>query len=179
MTVLSAARLITLATLIAAPIALAGQAPPPAPDGRRGLAPPPPTNTELATILDAYALVEAQKALQLDDEQYGRFVSRLNRLQDTRRRNLQLRTRMVNELRKLSLDPATDEGIIRERLTALRAHDDQAATALRRDYDSLDEVLTPRQQVRFRVFENQLEARKLDLLMRARERARANRMREK
>lgn len=177
MTALTAARLIALVAIIAAPMTTAGQAPPPAPEGRRGPGPPPPTNAELATILDAYALVEAQKALQLDDDQYGRFVSRLNRLQDTRRRNFQLRTRMVNELRKLSLDAATDDAIIRDRLTALREHDEQAAAALRRDYDALDEVLTPRQQVRFRVFENQLEARKLDLLIRARERA--NRLRQK
>jgi len=45
---------------------------------------------------------------------------------------------------------------------------------MRQAYDALDEVLDARQQARFRVFEDQIEQRKLDLLMRARERARAN-----
>ena len=131
-----------------------------------------PNNADLTTILDAYAIVQAQNALQLNDDQYGRFVARLNRLQDTRRRNLQARNRMMQELRKLANDPAVDDALIRDRLKALRDHEDQAAQALRGEYDALYEVLDPRQQVRFRAFENSLEQRKLDLLIRARERAR-------
>ena len=135
---------------------------------RPGLA---PSNAELATILDAYAIVQAQNALQLNDEQYGRFVSRLKRLQDTRRRNAQVRNRLMQELRKLTADPSTDEGVIRDRLKALRDAEQQSAESVRREYESLDEVLDPRQQVRFRAFEEQLERRKLDLLIRARARA--------
>jgi hypothetical protein len=130
-----------------------------------------PTNSELAMILDAYAIVQAQNALQLEDDQYGRFVSRLKRLQDTRRRGTQARNRLVQELRKLTLDPAADETLMRERLKALRDIEEQSAAANRREYDALDEVLTPRQQIRFRLFEEQLERRKLDLLLRARNRA--------
>jgi hypothetical protein len=160
-----------IASLVGASVALAQSEPanPPPPRANRAV---PPNNADLTTILDAYAIVQAQNALQLNDDQYGRFVARLNRLQDTRRRNLQARNRMMQELRKLANDPATDEGIIRERLKALRDHEDQSAQALRGEYDALYEVLDPRQQIRFRVFENSLEQRKLDLLIRARERAR-------
>ena len=156
--------------LIAPPIA-STQAPVERPAGRAGRAPLAPTNSELATILDAYAIVQAQNALQLDDEQYGRFVSRLKRLQDVRRRNTQVRGRLMQELRKMTADASTDEGTIRVRLGALRDAEQKATESLRREYDSLDEVLDARQQVRFRVFEEQLERRKLDLLMRARARA--------
>jgi hypothetical protein len=157
---------------LAIPIVAHAQSEPP-PAGRAGRPNRAvPNNADLTTILDAYAIVQAQNALQLNDEQYGRFVARLNRLQDTRRRNLQARNRMMQELRKLANDPATDETIIRDRLKTLRDHEDQAAEALRGEYDALYEVLDPRQQVRFRVFENGLEQRKLDLLIRARERAR-------
>ena len=41
--------------------------------------------------------------------------------------------------------------------------------AMGQTYDALDEVLDARQQARFRIFEERLEARKLDLLMRARQ----------
>ena len=61
---------------------------------------------------------------------------------------------------------------IRDRLKALRDHDDRAAVELRRAYDALDEVLDVRQQARFRMFEEMIERRKLDLLMRARQRGR-------
>ena len=67
--------------------------------------------------------------------------------------------------------PAHEAAILAQ-LTALREHDERAALELRQAYDALDEVLDTRQQARFRMFEEQIEQRKLDLLVRARERAR-------
>jgi hypothetical protein len=140
--------------------------------GRANRAAPALTNAELITMLDAYAIVQAQNALQLSDEQYGQFVARLKRLQETRRRNTIARTRMVQELRRLTAPAsATDEATLRDRVKALRDFDDQAAQAMRREHDALDEVLDARQQARFRVFEERIEQQKLDLLVRARERA--------
>ncbi|MEO7276356.1 MAG: hypothetical protein ABIX28_07080, partial [Vicinamibacterales bacterium] len=80
----------------------------------------------------------------------------------------------LQELRKLSGPQAptpVDEGAVRDRLRTLREHDDRAAEELRKAYDSLDEVLDVRQQARFRIFEENIERRKLDLVVRARERA--------
>jgi hypothetical protein len=57
-------------------------------------------------------------------------------------------------------------------LKALRDQDERAAVETRRAYDALDEVLDPRQQARFRLLEERLEGRKLDLLMSARQGAR-------
>jgi hypothetical protein len=128
---------------------------------------------EVVGMLDAYALVQAQNALQLNDSQYGTFVGRLKNLQETRRRNQRARNQIVQELRKLTNPQVTtlDETAIRERLKALRELDDRSAADLRKAYDSLDEVLDLRQQARFRIFEENLERRKMDLLLRARQRA--------
>lgn len=132
------------------------------------------TNGELANMLDTYAIVQAQDALKLEDTQYGQFVAKLKRLQEIRRKNTQSRNRIVGELRRLTLPAAPlDENAIRDRLKALREHDEQAAADLRRAYESVDEVLDVRQQAAFRIFEEQMERRKLDLLMRARNRAAA------
>ncbi len=132
------------------------------------------TNAELVAMLDTYALVQAQDTLQLDDGQYGQFVVRLKKLQETRRRNQQARNQIVQDLRRLA-DPRAgaprDENAIRERLRALRELDERAAADLRRAYDAVDELLNVTQQARFRVFEENVERRKLDLLVRARERA--------
>ena len=59
------------------------------------------------------------------------------------------------------------------RFKALQAHDDVAARALRGAYDGVDETLDLRQQARFRIFEDRMEQQKLELLMRARQNARA------
>ncbi len=130
---------------------------------------------EIVRMLDAYAVVQAQDTLELSDAQYGPFVTRLKTLQETRRRNQQARNQMLQALRKL-VGPQSagslDEHAVREGLKALRDHDERAALEIQRASDAVDEVIDVRQQARFRLFEETLERRKLDLLMRARQGAR-------
>ena len=122
-------------------------------------------------MLDAYTAVQAQNALQLSDAQYGPFVTRLKRLQENRRRNNQIRNRLLQELRTMTAPNAVaDENAMREKLRALREHTHQTVTTLQRDSEAVDEVLDVRQQVRFRLLEERLERQKLDLLMRSRRR---------
>jgi hypothetical protein len=120
-------------------------------------------------------VLQAKEKLQLSDTQYGTFVTRLNVLQQTRRRHLVAHQQILNELRKLT-NPQTgsnDEAAITERLKAMRQEDDAAAADLRKAYDAVDETLDIRQQARFRIFEDQMEQQKLELLMHARQDARA------
>lgn len=141
-----------------------------APQGRQnraarpGLAP-----AEVAEMIDAYALMQAEKQLDLRDAQFSDFVTRLKQLQQIRRRNLHARNQMLRELLRLTNPQRgeADENTLREKLKELREHDVRAAAELRKAYDALDEILDTRQQVRFRLFEEQLERRKLELLMRA------------
>ena len=130
-------------------------------------------DAELLGMLDTYAIVRAQDALQIKDTQYGQFATRLRQLQQARRRNQQARHRLVQQLRRLAGQQARsspDERSIREVLKALRDHDERSASEIRQAYDALDEVLDLRQRARFRIFEENMERRKLDLLVRARER---------
>ena len=161
-------------TATAAVLVAARAQDPPAAAGQRGARAQGVRPAELAAMLDAYAIVQAQTALQLTDAQYGQFVTRLKRLQETRRRSGQTRNRLLQQLRVLVAPAATpDEPAIRERLKALRDHDEQTAAAVRRDSEALDEVLDARQQGLFRLLEERLERQKLDLLMRARDRVKA------
>ena len=133
------------------------------------------TNSELVDMLDTYAIVQAQQALQLNDSQYAQFVTRLKRLHQIRRQNTRLRNQLLQDLRRLTQESAVDENALRSRLKALDEHDLRAAEELNRAYQSMDELLDARQQARFRLFEERMERQKLDLLMRARNRAgRAN-----
>lgn len=147
------------------------QAPPAERPAGRANRPAGLTNGELVNMLDTYAIVQAQDALQIADSQYGQFVTRLKHLQQIRRRNNRARNQIIQDLRRLTQDAATDEDTLRGRLKTLQEHDVRAADELRRAYESLDELLDARQQARFRVFEERMEVQKLDLLMRARNRA--------
>ncbi len=127
---------------------------------------------ELAAMLDAYTVVQAQNSLELTEAQYGPFVTRLRKLQENRRRNNQIRNRLLQELRTMAAPNGNaDENAMRERLRALREHNQQSVATLDRDSEAVDEVLDVRQQVRFRLLEERLERQKLDLLMRSRKRA--------
>src|SRR5262245_30267867 len=184
---------IVAAMRAAAASGVGAQERPQAPEGRRqkpaqAAANPPsvdqapaenPTLSEvqLAAMLDTYAIVQAQQQLSIPDDKYGAFAARLKKLQDVRRSTQRHRRQIVQELARLAGPRATevgDEAAIRKQLDALRTLDERAAVELRQAHDAVDELLDTRQQARFRIFEENIERRKLDLLLRARERARAN-----
>lgn len=124
---------------------------------------------ELQRLFDAYLVLQAQDALQLDDVQFGQFLPRLKALQETRRRNEQARHQLVAELARLTAPPAnTEEAVVKERLQALQELEGRAAAELRRAYDAVDQQLDVRRQARFRVFEQNMERRKFQLMLRAR-----------
>jgi len=171
---------VVLAALAGAPAAAQGfQAQPQGP-GRQplpGIDNSDMTPAEIQKLFDAYLVMEAQQALTLSDEQYPQFLTRLRALQETRRRNQQERFRLMGELQRLS-NPRqaarSDDGLLKERLAALQELETRTAAELRKAYTSLDEVLDLRQQARFRIFEEQIERRKIELLMRARQPNRPN-----
>lgn len=144
---------------------------PPAPRGR--LAP-----AELQQLFDAYTLVQAQQALGLTDAQYGDFVPRMKALQETRRTHQQVRARLLRDLSRAAAGRGA-ENAIRRGLTALREHDAALPGELSKAYAAIDELLDLRQRARFRLFEENMERRKFELLMRARQgrQAPANRRR--
>lgn len=133
---------------------------------------------DVQRLFDAYTLMQAQDALKLSDQQYSQFVTRMKALQDVRHRNQQARQQLLREIERLSADSATDERALRDRLTALREQDVKMAGDLQKAYAGVDEVLDARQQARFRLFEESMERKKFDLLMRARQRGRARLNRE-
>jgi hypothetical protein len=132
------------------------------------------TPAEIQRMFDAYALIQAQDQLRLNDEQYARFLVRYKALQDTRRQSIQEHTRLVNELRRLLMRPQAEDNELKDQIQALQDADTRAISDVRKAYEGVDQVLDVRQQATFRVFEEQMERRKLELVTRARQANRAN-----
>jgi len=135
----------------------------------------PITAGQIQRWFEAFTALQAQERLQLSEAQYFKFMSRLQALQETRRNHQQAHQKILNDLRKLT-NPQTgsnDEGAIAERLKALKDEDAAAVVDVSKAYDGVDETLDMRQQAVFRIFEDQVEQQKLELLMRARQNARA------
>jgi hypothetical protein len=135
--------------------------------------PPAMTPGQVQQLFDAMLVMQAQEALSLNEQQYAQFLTRVRVLQDTRRRHLQQRARLINELQRLTNPrnppPNVSEGEIKQRLDALQELESRTAAELRKAYSAIDEVLDIQQQARFRVFEEQIERRKLELVARARQ----------
>ena len=128
------------------------------------------TAAEIQAQFDAYAIVQAQDALQLTDDQYPQFVRRARALQGLRRQSRVQRNRLLAQLNQLlRTRPAADEGSLAAATRALDDHDRQSLVDLQKAYAGVDEGLTPWQRGRFRVLEDQLEQKKLDMLFRARQ----------
>jgi len=81
----------------------------------------------------------------------------------------------VIELRRLLNQGQSDEAALKERVQALQELDTRSVADIRKAYDAVDQVLDVTQQARFRVFEELMERRKIELVTRARQ---ANRQRQ-
>jgi hypothetical protein len=151
-------------------IALAAMAAPAAARAQQlpGAGDPTVTPAELQKLFDSYALVQAQQFLSISDEQYTKFLPRFMALQTARRQALQQRTRVLNMIRK-ALNEALPDDQIKDALKLLQDIDDRGAAETRKAQDGVDQVLDLRQQAKFRVFEEQMERRKLELVTRARQ----------
>jgi hypothetical protein len=154
---------------VAVPTARA-QDPQPAPggrgraaQGRGGL-----NVAEVERLFDGYVAMQAQDALKLTDAQFPQFLARLKMLQQTRRQHLAARRALVAELNGGLKTSPPAEGALADGLKKLRDLDGRYADDLRRSYEGIDQVLDVSQQARFRVFEETVERRKFDLMLRAR-----------
>jgi hypothetical protein len=126
---------------------------------------------EIQRMLDGYMLIQAQELLQLSDEQFPQFVTRMRELQQRRQQAQLLRQRGLQELRRMvnGRGGSADEANIEQRLQFLAREETRAAAEIQERLKAIDDLLTPTQQARFRLFEETMEQRKLELLMRARQ----------
>ena len=125
---------------------------------------------EVQRLFDGYALVQAQQFLQLSDDQYAKFLPRFMALQNARRQALQQRARVLNEIRLMTRPDggAGTEDQIKVAMKQLQDVEERGDAETKKALDGVDQTLDVRQQARFRVFEEQMERRKLELVSIAR-----------
>src|SRR5437870_3135970 len=137
------------------------------PNAQRGgnLDDPGVTPAEIQRMFDSYALMQAQEQLKITDDQFPRFLPRFKVLQDVRRQGLQQRMRVLNTMRQMLNAPQPpDEAQLRDRLKELDEIETRTNTEAKKALDAIDQMLDIRQQAKFRVFEENMERRKLELV---------------
>jgi hypothetical protein len=129
---------------------------------------------QVERMWDEYVLAQAQTALNLNDQQFSRFRNRLFQLQQLRRRLQRERNQKLREAQQTLNGRGGAPVDMTAVSTRLKEYDDLMVTSadqLRQAYVSIDEVLNVRQRVRFRVFEERMAQKKLELLAQARQAA--------
>jgi hypothetical protein len=130
------------------------------------------TVQQVEQYFDALVLNQARRQLQLSEDQFLRFGARLQRLQMARRQLQRRRTVAIRDLTAISGPNATTgDEVISQRLRDLETVVSEGTRQVTLAQEDIDAMLTVRQRARFRVFEDMMERRKLELLARARARA--------
>jgi hypothetical protein len=125
----------------------------------------PADQLQVQRLLDAWALVQAKEQLQLTDDQYPGFVARLTKLHDTRRRIAMERRRLMGELRQLlNQSPSAKDDILTAKVRALDEVTRRGVDEARQATLEIDGVLTPWQRGRYRMFEELVERKKIEML---------------
>ena len=124
---------------------------------------------EIQRMFDAYALMQAQEQLKIGEDQFNQFLTRFKNLQDVRRKGMQERARLVVNLRRLLNQGQPDDAQLRDRLKELDDVEARVTADTKKAYEAIDQVLNVSQQARFRVFEENMERRKQELVNRARQ----------
>jgi hypothetical protein len=131
---------------------------------------------EVEQLFDRYVLGQARGALQLSADEMRLFGPRLQRLQTLRRRAARQRQQLLAEINTLTRGGApVDEAVLAARLEALEASAREARQQIEEARRLVEGSLTIEQRARFRVFEQRMERRKLELIAEARQRARSGR----
>jgi Spy/CpxP family protein refolding chaperone len=129
------------------------------------------TVQQVEEYFDQVMLHQARTNLALTDDQFLRFGAGLRRLQTARRQQQRQRVAMMRELNMLVNATPFDEAAATSKLKELDDFSARSTDEIRSAYDAIDRSLTLRQRARFRIFEEMMERRKLDLVSRARQQA--------
>ena len=153
-------------------LALTCARPAPAQEAGPPLQPERLTPVEVVRLFDAYAVVRAQDALDLDTSQYGAFVARYRVLLEARRRHQEARQRLLGELARQARPQrrAPDEAAIRAKSAEVAAVQADAAVLRARVHQEVLSLLTAEQQAKVKELRAQAETRMKERAERIQER---------
>lgn len=129
---------------------------------------------EVFRVIDEHVGRSLQERLGLTDEQTARALPVVRSLHAERRRFAERRIRAQQQMRRALRSGAITDARAAELVSELKAAEAEEAIAIRAGQDAVDAVLTPAQQVKYRIFEGEVEHRVRELMARVRAERREN-----
>lgn len=133
----------------------------------------PELRDETFRLMDAYLISNLQESLGLTDEQFARALPLVKKLQSDRRDFARRRMQALRTLRRTLQSGSATDGGVAELLKDVRNAGAEERAATLRNAESLDAVLTPLQQAKYRVFEAEVDIRLRHLLARSQDKDRS------
>jgi Spy/CpxP family protein refolding chaperone len=128
------------------------------------------TNGQVQQLFDEYVISQSQRALQLSNQQFEVFLPRLIALQNVQRQHRNQRNKALANLRAL-VSPKAPQGVDEASIAAANKALDDLEAQMQQDEQralgALDAVLTTRQRAHFRLFLENMEREKVNLLVQA------------
>lgn len=128
------------------------------------------TNVQVQEYFDAYVISQSQRALQLSNRQVELFLPRLIALQKVQRQHRNQRNKAIADLRAL-VGPNAPQGVEDASIVAATKVLDDLEAQMQQDEQralgALDAVLTVRQRAHFRLFLENMEREKINMLVQA------------
>ncbi len=153
--------LLSAALMVGAGTAAAQENPP---EGERRGRP----REEIFRMVDGYIATNLQERLGLSDDQLARALPLVRRLHAERRRFAERKIRALHQMRRMARAGSISDARAAELLHELKAAEADESAAVRAGQDALDAVLTPSQQVKFRILETEIEQRVREAMARVR-----------
>jgi Spy/CpxP family protein refolding chaperone len=131
---------------------------PPDPPGAEG------PRAEAGRMVDAYVLSNLQESLGLSDGQFLKLLPLVKRYQAERREAMARRAGAVREMRRLLKSGVATEAEVLAHLKELKAIETDEPIRGRKSMESIDGILSPLQQAKFRVFEAEVGQKLRELM---------------
>jgi len=119
---------------------------------------------EAFKIVDAYVVSNLQESLSLTDDQFVKVLPLVKRLQTERREMFRRRQQAVRELRRILESGTATEAQVAEVLREVKTVEAEEPARTQKNLEAIDATLTPLQQAKFRVLEEEV-AQKIRGLM--------------
>jgi hypothetical protein len=110
-------------------------------------------------LMEAYVISKLQEALELSDQQFAEMVVVQKKMGEHRRSFRRDRQNVLGQLREHLRSPDRPDDEITPLLKRLDGLQEELNSQLRADYEAVDKILDVRQRARYRLLEQEIQAR--------------------
>jgi hypothetical protein len=110
-------------------------------------------------LMEAYVISKLQEALELSDQQFAEMVVVQKKMSEHRRNFRRERQEALGQLREILRSPNGPDDEIASLLKRLYDLQEKHNSQQRADYEAVDKILDVRQRARYRLLEQEIQAR--------------------